>query len=245
MSMSGGSVGAGSLHSRVVDSLGQEIVNGTIPAGATLAPDELCARFGVSRSVVRESLRALESMGMTLARPQVGTKVLAESEWNLLHPQVVAWRGRGAGYLDQMEQVLEVRFGIELVASRLAARRMTDEAIAQLLTTVDAMSAAAAASDGDAYLDADAEFHRLILEGSGNVLISQFSRTVAAVVQTRRRDPGRTITELTPASLNDHLKLAKAIARRNPASADSALRAVVMHTLNEFRDSRGKERVEI
>jgi DNA-binding FadR family transcriptional regulator len=245
MSMGGISVGVGNLHSQVVDTLGQEIVNGTIPTGATLAADELCDRFGVSRSVVRESLRALESMGMTLARPQVGTKVLPESDWNLLHPQVVAWRGRGSGYLDQLEQVLEVRFGIELVASRLAARRMSDDAIAQLLDTVDAMEVAARAADGDAYLDADAEFHRLILEGSGNVLISQFSRTVTAVTQTRRRDPAGTITELTPASLNDHRKLAKAIARRNPASADSALRAVVMHTLNEFRDSRGKEHVEI
>jgi DNA-binding FadR family transcriptional regulator len=245
MSMIAGSREGGSLHSRVVDTLGQEIVDGIIPVGAILSPDDLCTRFGVSRSVVRESLRALESMGMTLARPQVGTRVLPQSDWNLLHPQVVAWRGRGVGYLDQMEQVLEVRFGIELVASRLAARRMSDEAVEKLLATVDAMTAAATAGDGGAYLDADAEFHRLILEGSGNVLISQFSRTVAAVVQTRRQDLGRTITELTPASLSDHRKLAKAIARRNPASADSALRAVVMHTLNEFRESRGKEQVDI
>lgn len=127
--MIAGSRNSGSLHSRVVDTLGQDIVDGRIAAGEILSPDELCTRFGVSRSVIRESLRALESMGMTLARPQVGTRVLPEEDWNLLHPQIVEWRGRGSGYLDQMEQVLEVRFGIELVASRLATRRMDEASI--------------------------------------------------------------------------------------------------------------------
>ena len=245
MSMIAGSRASGNLHSRVVDTLGQEIVDGRISAGDILSPDELCARFGVSRSVVRESLRALESMGMTLARPQVGTKVLPESDWNLLHPQIVEWRGRGNAYLDQIEQVLEVRFGIELVASRLATRRMDDQAIEELLATADAMATAAGAGDGTAYLDADAEFHRLILEGSGNPLISQFSHTVAAVSRTRRQDPGRTLTELTPGSIEDHRALADAIKQRDPNGAEAALRTVVAHTLDEFRHSRGEEHLEI
>jgi DNA-binding FadR family transcriptional regulator len=240
MSMITGASSSGSLHSRVVDTLGQEIVDGRIAPGDILAPDDLCARFGVSRSVVRESLRALESMGMTRARPQVGTRVLPSTEWNLLHPQIVEWRGRGVGYLDQMEQVLEIRFGIELVASRLAARRMTDAAIVELTATVQTMADAADAGDGITYLDADARFHRLILDGSGNPLIAQFSQTVAAVLRTRQQDPGRTINELTPASIEDHRTLADAIARRDPNSAEEALRAVVEHTLSDFRGSRGE-----
>jgi DNA-binding FadR family transcriptional regulator len=243
--MIAGSRASGSLHSRVVDTLGQDIVDGRIAAGAILAPEDLRTRFGVSRSVVRESLRALESMGMTLARPQVGTRVLPEEEWNLLHPQIVEWRGRGSGYLDQMEQVLEVRFGIELVASRLATRRMDDADIDALVATTDAMSAAAEIGNGTAYLDADAEFHRLILKGSGNALISQFSETIAAVLRTRRQDPERTINTQTASSVLDHKALASAIRRRDPNGAELALRAVVSHTLNEFRDSRGRDKLEI
>jgi len=243
--MIAGSKASGSLHSQVVDSLGQDIVDGRIAPGDILASDDLCARFGVSRSVVRESLRALESMGMTLARPQVGTKVLPATDWNLLHPQIVEWRGRGEGYLDQMEQVLEVRFGIELVASRLATRRMTEEAIDLLVASAEAMGAAAQAGNRTDYLEADSEFHRLILEGSGNALISQFSGTVAAVLRTRRQDPERTINHNTEASLEDHRTLADAIRRRNSNGAELALRAVVSHTLDDFRESRGRDPLEI
>jgi DNA-binding FadR family transcriptional regulator len=184
-------------------------------------------------------------MGMTLARPQVGTRVLPEEDWNLLHPQIVEWRGRSSGYLDQMEQVLEVRFGIELVASRLATRRMDEADIDALVATTDAMSAAADFGNGTAYLDADAEFHRLILQGSGNALISQFSETAAAVLRTRRQDPERTINSQTAASIDDHRTLAAAIRRRDPNGAELALRAVVSHTLNEFRESRGRDKLEI
>jgi DNA-binding FadR family transcriptional regulator len=232
--------GSANLHSRVVDALGQDIVDGRVAVGSILSPEDLRERFGVSRSVVRESLRALESMGMTRARPQVGTRVLPPEDWNLLHPQIVEWRGRGAGYLDQLEEVLEVRFGIELVAARLAAHRMADESIAELARWVDAMQAAFAAGDGIAYLDADAAFHAVLLDASGNAVIAQFSNTVTAVTRTRRQDPGRTLTDLTPASIADHRELAEAVADHDADRAESASRAVVLHTLVEFREHRGR-----
>ena len=236
---------SGSLHSQVVDTLGQEIVDETIAPGAILNPEVLGSRFGVSRSVIRESLRALESMGMVAARPQIGTRVLPASDWNLLHPQMVAWRGRGKAYLEQMEQVLEMRFGIELVAARLATRRMSDTAIASLFEAGEAMSRAAKLGDGTAYLQADAVFHQLLLEGSGNALISQFSQTVTAVLRTREQDRRRAVNELTPQSLQEHIALAEAIRGRDADKAEAALRVVVSHTLHEFQSARGESPEEI
>lgn len=107
------------------------------------------------------------------------------------------------------------------------------------------MSRAADSGNGNAYLEADAEFHRLILQGSGNALISQFSQTVAAVLRTRRQDPGRIIGSTTSASITDHQALAHAIRERDPNGAELALRAVVSHTLNEFRESRGRDPLAI
>lgn len=231
---------SGSLHFQVVDTIGQEIVDSRIEVGDVLNPEVLGARFGVSRSVIRESLRALESMGMVVARPQIGTRVLPAEEWNLLHPQIVAWRGRGQAYLEQMEQVLEVRFGIELVAARLATRRMSDRDIDRLFEAVDTMATAAAAGDRTAYLEADATYHQVLLSGSGNALIAQFSQTVSAVLRTREQDRRRlAINELTPQSLSEHRELASTIRERDADKAEAALRIVVSHTLHEFQSLRG------
>jgi DNA-binding FadR family transcriptional regulator len=245
MNQTGQPLSSGSLHSQVVDTLGQEIVDEQIAPGAVLNPEVLGSRFGVSRSVIRESLRALESMGMVVARPQIGTKVLPASEWNLLHPQMVAWRGRGKDYLEQMEQVLEMRFGIELVAARLATRRMSDASIASLFEALAAMRSAAELGDGTAYLQADAVYHQLLLAGSGNALIAQFSQTVTAVLRTREQDRRRAINELTPQSLQEHIDLAEAVRAREADKAEAALRVVVSHTLREFQDARGESPQEI
>lgn len=226
-----------SLHSHVVVALGQDIVDERTPPGEILSPEALCARFDVSRSVIRESLRALEAMGMVAARPHVGTRVLPMTEWNLFHPQIVEWRGRGAAYLAQMEEVLEMRFGIDIVASRLAVRRMTDDEVSILNGHVDTMTDAAARGDGSAYLDADAAFHRVLLLGSGNALIAQFAETIEAVLHTRAGDPRRAINALTARSLDNHRALASAVAARDEDAAEAASRRIVDETLQEFREA--------
>ena len=65
------------LYGHVVDVLGQAIVDGTMHTGQVVYAEQLCEQLGVSRSVVREGLRALSSMGLIEARPQVGTRVLS------------------------------------------------------------------------------------------------------------------------------------------------------------------------
>ena len=76
---------SGGLHSYVVNELGGEIAQGKLAPNEIINVNGLCERFGVSRSVVRESLRALESLGLVKARPQVGTRVMALENWDLLN----------------------------------------------------------------------------------------------------------------------------------------------------------------
>lgn len=224
----------GGLHGYVVNELGGDIAQGRLAAGTTLNVNELCERFGVSRSVMRESLRALESLGLVLARPQVGTRVMAIQNWDLLNSQVVRWRGYGAGYRHQMLELLEMRRGVEGTAARLAATRLSDEALVQLQRVSDRLVQAGADSDGRGWVAADVAFHRLILEGSGNAVLAQFAETVAAVLHTRQHAGHRAITDATPASVKNHVDLAAALVARDPDRAEQCAIRIVDVTLREF-----------
>jgi DNA-binding FadR family transcriptional regulator len=224
------------LHAQVVHTLGRDIVDGTLATGQALIPDDLCSRFAVSRSVIRESLRALESLGMVSARPQVGTRVSAEENWDLLNPQVVLWRGEGTQYLRQMHELLELRLGVESAAAELATQRITAEQVDALASAAEAMAAAAQAQDAEGFLEADVSFHDILLRSSGNAIMAQFADTVGAVLRTRSGDTGHTIHDRTGRSIANHRQLAAALRDRDADAARRWARTIVQETLTEFSD---------
>ncbi len=72
----------------MVELLGLAFSSGELPGGSILRIEELEERCRVSRSVVREALRVLASMGMVTSRRRIGVSVLPSSEWNLYDPQI-------------------------------------------------------------------------------------------------------------------------------------------------------------
>ncbi|MGN6689109.1 MAG: GntR family transcriptional regulator, partial [Actinomycetales bacterium] len=80
------------LHARVLDDLGTAICGGDLGEGTVLYIDALADEHGVSRSVVREALRVLSSMGLVESRRRVGTTVRRQAQWNVYDPQVIRWR---------------------------------------------------------------------------------------------------------------------------------------------------------
>src|SRR5690625_6581772 len=80
------------LHSAVVDNIAHEIVNGRLPEGEVLRLDDIQARFDISRTVAREVMRSLESVGLIVARRRVGLVVQPRSAWAVLDPRVIGWR---------------------------------------------------------------------------------------------------------------------------------------------------------
>lgn len=103
----------GGLHQSVLDKLGSLIASGGLAAGQVLTIEELELRFGVSRSVVRETIRVLESMGLVSSRRRVGVTVATRAEWNLFDPRVIRWRLAGEGRGEQLRSLGELRHGAE------------------------------------------------------------------------------------------------------------------------------------
>lgn len=222
------------LHARVMNALGQDIVDGRYSAGDILDLDRISQAFAVSRSVMREALRVLQSLGMVEPRQRLGTQVLPRESWDLMNPHIIVWRGGGVEYFTQMRELLELRLGIEPVAARLAARLMADEQREAVAEAAAEMVEADLARDGRAFLEADIAFHTLILAGSGNGVIGHFAGTVEALLRTREEEKRFTITEYTPASAHRHNELAHALAERDEDAAYRWAYATIEATLTEF-----------
>ncbi|WP_420362302.1 FCD domain-containing protein [Curtobacterium aetherium] len=221
------------LHAHVLDTLGQRIVDGTVAPGTVLRPEDVAAEFGVSRSVVREALRVLQSLSMVEPRQRVGTQVLPSTAWELLAPSVIRWRGASSAYFTQQRELLELRLGIEPVAAALTADRGGDDARAVLAAALE-MVAAADRGDGRAYLEADVRFHRALLTGSGNTVFAHFAGTVEALLRTRTSESRDTITGWTAEAAARHEAVGRAVVGREARVASDTTAQLVRVTRDEF-----------
>lgn len=224
------------LYAHVIDALGQEIVNGVLAVGDLLYADQLCLRFRVSRSVIREALRTLAAMGLVESRPKVGTRVLPRARWDLLNPMIVYWRGRGVDYIELQRELLELRVGIEGTAARLAAGRMSVADSSALLNHAVGMLTAIEAEDRGSFYEHDARFHRALLEGSGNAIMAQFADTVEAMLRAKSTDLRPGAAFMGAMSARRHLQLAHALVARDPDRAEVVVRKIVDGTLAEFEE---------
>src|SRR3954462_15985656 len=107
------------LHGRVLDTLGPAITAGEYPPGSVLRTDELAQRYEVSRSVMREAVRVLESMHLVASRRRVGGTVRPAGEWNVYDPQVIRWPLAGADGPRQLRSLTMRGSAVEPVAAGL------------------------------------------------------------------------------------------------------------------------------
>jgi DNA-binding GntR family transcriptional regulator len=145
-------------------SIEEAIVHGMLKAGERLNEAELSRSLGVSRGLVREALRELESSGVLVSVPYRGTFV---KEWT---PQSV-WE------LYTLRSILE-QFAVEL-----AVARATEQDLDMLADMVQAMGAAAEAGDAMKLVDLDVQFHESLHTLSRHRLLHQVLRDLGG--QTR------------------------------------------------------------
>ncbi|MDN5794364.1 MAG: FCD domain-containing protein [Intrasporangium sp.] len=219
----------------MVEDIGQQIINGDLAVGVTIFAEQVCNRLNISRTVVREGLRTLGSLGLIQSRPQRGTRVLPRENWDLLSPYVIRWRGHGPDHLTQMRELLEFRLGIERAAAYFAATRMTDDEAQAMARAAAQMRTSFQVRDTFNFFRADAELHRLLLEGSGNPALAQFAETVAALLRLRGAGSPYVYAPagVARASLERHVALAEALGRRDRAAAADLAEEIIVETLRE------------
>jgi DNA-binding FadR family transcriptional regulator len=216
----------GALHDNLLTALGTAIVSGEYPPGEVLTLDGVSALHGISRSVAREAIRVLESMGLVASRRRVGITIQPAQKWNVFDPQLIRWRLKSGDRAAQLVSFSELRRGFEPAAAALAARRANPHQCRIMAAAVSDMVVHGRSGDLDAYLLADKIFHQTLLEASGNEMFRALNGVVAEVL-TGRTHHGMMPAVPNPAAIELHDQVARAIRLRDEEAAELAMRAII------------------
>jgi DNA-binding FadR family transcriptional regulator len=222
--------------------LGRDIVNGVFPAGSLLpSAAEMGVRFSASRTALREAYSKLSGKGLIVARPRVGTRVRLKSDWNLLDPDVLAWRLSSEPEGHFVDELFTLRQAIEPVAAEIAATTRTPDGVARI---TDAFGRMERFRNGEGDLiGADVDFHVAILDATRNHFLAALGGLIQAALECSFR-----LTWIGAASIRDdrleqHRGVLAAIEEGGPDLA----RARMVELLNDsyddmrkFRESRGR-----
>jgi GntR family transcriptional regulator, transcriptional repressor for pyruvate dehydrogenase complex len=197
-----------------------------LPPGAKLPSErELGEQFGVSRTVIREAVRALAAKGILEVRSGSGVTVASIDSSNVSDALVLFLRRKG---LLDPQKIHEVRETLELQTTRLAAQRATAEDLAKIRKTHEGL--AQAVGDPEAAAEADVAFHRAIAKAAENeiylVLIDSISDIMMDVRRATVGHPGQ-----IQVGIEEHGRIVEALERHD---VDGAVRAMKTHLINSL-----------
>lgn len=219
------------LHQKALESLGSRIVDGVLPAGHVMLAEDLEDELGVSRSVVREAVRVLQSLGLVQSIKRVGIRVLPDSQWNPYDPLVIRWRLHSSGRGAQLRSLTEMRVAVEPMAAELAAEHAPEWVAEELHDITNKMRATG--QDALRFQQLDVRFHAIVLAGSGNEMFARLHDAVAEVL-TGRQEMGLIPAHPHEEGIQLHMDVAEAIALRRPAEARETMNEIMRATIEEI-----------
>ncbi|MCB8839123.1 FadR/GntR family transcriptional regulator [Aurantimonas sp. VKM B-3413] len=214
-------------HAHVVSEIGREIVSGCMRAGSILPGDkELSARFGVSRTVLREAMKTLAAKSLIEPKARVGTRVLEPVRWNLLDADVLRWRVEAGLDDDFIRDLATMRLAFEPAAVALATERATPEDIARLREIAERLGDPGHSPISIA--NVDLEFHLAIADVSKNPFMRSITSLIEAAlaISFKLSSPASDAASLAECSAN-HLAIVDAIEARDEAAARAAMAYVI------------------
>ncbi|WP_206668706.1 GntR family transcriptional regulator [Lacisediminimonas profundi] len=193
------------IHEQILVQLRQDIIRNRWKPGERLPEPELCEEFGVSRTPMRDALKLLEAEGLIELRPHVGA--------------VVTQPG-----LPDLEEKMHVLSALEQAAASLLAAQRPARVIAQLRRLHREMVTAAKKEDMALYYQLNDDFHRAIVEGSGNKTLAQIHENIMWHV-FRARHMANEHEHFDSSAAGHHEAIVSAIAAGRIEDAELAVRS--------------------
>jgi DNA-binding FadR family transcriptional regulator len=220
------------LHGAVVHEIGVRILRGELSPGDPLPSEDELGEPGVSRTVLREAVKVLAAKRLVESRPKTGTRVLPRSEWNLLDPDVLAWRLEAKPDERFFADVIELRRIVEPQAAALAASRVTESELDELESVLARMGQMV--DDPDGYLAPDLRFHTIILAACHNELLEQMATMLRAVFLALFIRTAATRAQSLPL----HAAIVTALKEHDPEAAERATLALIDDTAASLRGTQ-------
>jgi GntR family transcriptional repressor for pyruvate dehydrogenase complex len=206
------------LYERIVSQIEQRFEAGDLKVGDQLPSErELAEQFGVSRTAVREAVKALRQKGLLEIRPGRGTFITngtSDSIRSSLGMLMRIGATKGTGYLTEVREILEP----EIAA--LAASRITEEYITAMQEAVQTMDTAL--DNVDVFVEADLDFHLALAEGTQNPIVPILMDSIIDLLREQRKRTGLTKGGLQRGQIH-HKKILDAVTSRDTQAARQAM----------------------
>jgi GntR family transcriptional repressor for pyruvate dehydrogenase complex len=219
------------LHLLAMRSLITEIADGEVAPGEMLPREvDLAERFGISRGVVRETIRGLEERGLVTVKHGRGATVTPPKAWDVFDPDVLGALLTSSEGEQLAAEARECQRLLELEAAALAADRATNDDLEAISRALDAMAPVAKRATRNpvaatSFREAETEFHRAVVRAAGNRALARMSEPLhaelALAAQAARgdRDAERRMA--------GYERILAAIAARDPEAAREAMHAAL------------------
>lgn len=207
------------LYQEVAGRLREEIFDHVLQPGEWIDELALVARYGISRTPLREALKVLAAEGLVTLKPRRGSYVAEISK-------------EDAAEIYPVLAMLEGRCAYE------ATRKLSDTAAAQLQTCHGALEQAATAGEIRQFFEVNQEFHRLVQEQAGNRWLIQIINDLRKVLKLSRLNSLSRVGRLD-SSLAEHRLILAAMLDRDAEGAEAAMRAHLLagqHAIQKLMD---------
>ncbi|CAN7239311.1 GntR family transcriptional regulator [Knoellia sp. LjRoot47] len=206
MTSAAASTKAGRVRQAVLD----DILSGALAPGTPLDEVALARQHDVSRTPVREALRALQADGLLEVGPRRQLLVVDVSP-------------------EHRSEVTALRVALEGAASAAACERRDDDDLDRLELLLLKQGRAAAAGDAETYLRLDEEFHLALAGAARMPTLSRMLEQLGAFVRLARLGEATTVAHMHGLTI-EHTELVDHLRSRRPARLRTALTAHIGRT---------------
>lgn len=205
------------LHREIVDQLRDMIVSGELGPGQKIPEKELCARFDISRTPLREALKALAVEGMVELLPQRGARVMTITD-------------------EELSELFPIIACIEALAGELACDAITPSQLEDIKAIHDKMVIAYDKSERLEYSRLNRAIHFSIFESAKNASLLALYKNLELRIRNIRHTVRQQPEDWRQAVL-DHEEMIRALTARDKVHLASVMRRHVMNTADAVRHS--------
>jgi DNA-binding GntR family transcriptional regulator len=201
------------LHEEVVSRLRNMLIEGEIPPGSRVPERELCVRFGISRTPLREALKVLAAEGHVVLLPNRGARAAKLTQQDL-------------------QDLFEICEALEAIAGELACQRISEAELERIGACHVEMVEHFRARDLPHYYRCNRSIHEAIVRAAGNAALTGLYESVTARIRRARY-----LAPMSPArwdmAMREHEAILNALHRRDGSGLAHILRAHLRHKREE------------